>query len=102
MSQSFNTDNRRRVPEGTVSEQFDWAETDPSMAVAETIAAAAGRTPTEGTPLYESIDAGAIDTLFGAGDDSPDRQFSFTHEGLSVTVSGDGTVSARPATDSVW
>ncbi|MBX0295722.1 HalOD1 output domain-containing protein [Haloarcula nitratireducens] len=97
MSKSFDTADRERASVGAVSEQFDWAETEPSMAVVETIAAATGRTPAEGTPIYESVDAEAIDTLFGSGNDSPDRRFSFTHEGLTVTVAGDGTVSARPA-----
>ncbi|WP_135303684.1 HalOD1 output domain-containing protein [Haloarcula amylovorans] len=96
MSRAFTKGDGEGVRSGPVSEQFDWAETAPSMAVVEVIAAAAGTEPTVGTPIYESVEAGAIDALFRAGNDSSDRQFSFTHEGIAVTVKGDGTVLARP------
>ncbi|MDS0278714.1 hypothetical protein NDI85_12985 [Halomicroarcula sp. S1AR25-4] len=100
MSYSFTADTRERARGEPVSKQFDWSVTAPSTAVVQVIAAATGTEPTEGTPLYDSVDSGALDTLFGDADGDPDRRFSFTHEGLTVTLTGDGTVSARPIAES--
>lgn len=58
----------------------------------EAIAAATGRSPTEGPPLQESVDVDALRALLDG--DSEVMSVSFVYDGVRVTIEGDGTVRA--------
>lgn len=65
----------------------------PSEAVVETVASREDVDPTELTPLYESIDSEALDSLVEAEErDDGIRQIAFTYHGYRVTITGDGVV----------
>jgi len=46
-------------------------------------------------PLFDSIDAGALDKLVTSGRES-DLAVSFTHAGHRITVDPDGTITVAP------
>lgn len=68
-----------------------------SAAVVSAVAALTDTEPTSMEPLYGTIDADALDTLFeptvGEEKRGPER-ITFTYQGCDVVVSGDGTVKA--------
>lgn len=76
------------------SQLADTSEHPPSVAIVEAIATAEGVTPTDLAPLYETVDADAIDRLFAdrnAGED-PSLVLQFDLGPWTVVVSDDGTV----------
>lgn len=72
----------------------------PIEAVVDAIANASEVEPTELAPLYDALDPGALDRLFGepAGDDTV---LGFTVDEFNVFVRGDGQIRVCDATRSV-
>lgn len=58
--------------------------------IPEAVAAATGRSPTEGPPLQESVDVDALRALLDENKDV--MSVSFAYDGTTVTIDGDGTV----------
>ncbi|MWV64304.1 hypothetical protein GRS48_05620 [Halorubrum sp. JWXQ-INN 858] len=88
--------------DGTVRAEFDWSAVSPSTAVVQTVAIASNREPAAMEPLYEVVDADAVDTLIGSTDTGPAEKevvVSFAYVGCDVTVHGDGVVAVRPIGD---
>lgn len=65
-----------------------------SVTVVTAVSEALDAEPMEVDPLYRSIDPDALDALFEStiGEDGSSARVSFTHDGCSVTVRGDGEV----------
>ncbi|MFC7177461.1 HalOD1 output domain-containing protein [Halosegnis marinus] len=90
--------DREHTDTDAVRTRYDWSETTPSAAVAEVLAVAADRDPTETEPLYDSIDPDALDTLVAGGTGADGREpttVTFESGGFRVTVTGDGEVVVR-------
>ncbi|PCR89247.1 HalOD1 output domain-containing protein [Natrinema ejinorense] len=74
--------------------RYDWDGTDlPSSSIVRTVAAVTGMEPADMRPLYDVVDAEAVDRLFTRtrGRARPER-LSFRFEDCDVTVHGDGRV----------
>ncbi|WP_276275556.1 HalOD1 output domain-containing protein [Haloarcula regularis] len=56
---------------------FDWSVVDPSTAVAELLADAAGCEPAEVGPLYDTVDSDALDSLVRHGESASDCTVTF-------------------------
>ena len=80
--------------EQTISRQFDWRETPPSVAVVRLISVAMNCDPTAVEPLGESVDPDALDRLLLSMDEGAKLQF--THLALSILLYGDGKASVTP------
>ncbi|WP_121822608.1 HalOD1 output domain-containing protein [Halostella salina] len=89
-------DGNHPVEDETVRRQFEWSDTSPSVAVAETVALAADSEPTLIDPLFEELDPGALDAVVRS-DGAAEPTVSFTVCEYEVTVSSDGEVVVRPA-----
>lgn len=83
----------------TVSREWHAAE-EPSAAVVAAVAAASDRDPVDLPPLYERVDADALDALVTPGG-RPDEGVTvrFHYDDFGVTVASDGRVTVTPATD---
>lgn len=70
---------------------------NPSVGIIRAVAAATDRAATELPPLYDRVNADALDELMANGR-AGDVRVSFTYAGVEVTVTGDGDVfvSGRP------
>lgn len=71
----------------------------PHEAIIEAIADASGRDPIALDPLYDSIAVDALDAVL-TGARAPDRsdvRVSFCHDGLAITIDGNGTVTVTEA-----
>ncbi|WP_255169777.1 HalOD1 output domain-containing protein [Natrononativus amylolyticus] len=68
------------------------------VAVVETIGAITGRELTEIPPLYRTVNPSALGDLISAPREKP-INVTFTHDGVDVRVSSQGTVVARPVDD---
>ncbi len=79
--------------ENTVQYQWD-GDATPSTAVVEAVAATTGREPTALPPLYESVDAEAIDDLFSDPDGTV--RLSLEYAGVTVTLYADGVIKVSP------
>lgn len=77
----------------TISRQFDWRETLPSIAVVRLLSVAMNCEPTAIDPLGERIDTDALDRLLLSMDDR--SKLEFTHLGLSIHLYGDGTATVE-------
>ncbi|WP_435157176.1 HalOD1 output domain-containing protein [Haladaptatus sp. DFWS20] len=78
---------------------FDWSRAEqPSIAIVEAITAVTGRNSTDIPPLYDSINPDALNALVTAKGrkTSSDVSLTFSCDGVVLTVTGDGTVTARP------
>lgn len=86
---------------GTVRGRFDWSETEPTVAVIETVAVATDQTPLDVYSLHDVIDTDALNTLVtSARDDAGvDLQVTFAAPGCEVTVHGDGLVETELVDD---
>lgn len=76
--------------------EYDWAETPPSAAVVEIVAAATGDSATDLEPLYGTIDPEALDGLL-AVDGDPTASWtsvSFAYVGFEIVVESGGTIRA--------
>lgn len=74
---------------GQISQEFDWAEIPPSVAVVRLISTAKNCDPSAVEPLGESVDADALDTLLASMGHADELQFS--HACTSIRLAGDGT-----------
>jgi len=96
---SMTDESDRRVTAdaaaGTIHTQYDWTETNPSIAVIETVAVAVDREPTELELLYDFIDPDAFDILVQTSG-SEAVTVSFHYASQQVTVHGTGDVIVRP------
>lgn len=87
------------------SEGVQYVERDTTVptciAVVEAVAAVSGRDATDLPPLYESVDADALNTLFDPAGVDSDRPMSvsFTYVGYGVRVDRDGVEVRSPETD---
>ena len=86
--------------DGVIRAEYDWSSVTPSTAVIETVAIATNSEPATLEPLYNSVDADALDTLLASdGIHSIDRvtTVSFAFAGRDVTVQNNGVVVVQPA-----
>lgn len=77
-------------------------EERPSTAVVNAVAEAVGRDPTELPPLQRTIDADALDEMFGetlGGRPRTSGSVTFEYCGCSVVVLADGEVVVRESDD---
>ena len=74
--------------------QFD--ESDPIVAIVETVGVATDRDPTVMPPLYGVVNAGALSELVRQTRPTP-VVVTFAYEGCRVSVSSDGSVVVEPA-----
>ena len=71
----------------TVSQQYDWGETNPSIAIVEAVADLEGTEPAAiGVTLYDHIGVDALDGLLSNG---RDVSVSFTLGEYHVRIDGD-------------
>lgn len=77
--------------EGLYRVKYDSVQATPSLAVITVVSNITGRDPSELDPLYESIDADALDALFTA-DMSSVSQLTFQYSGYEITVGTDDVV----------
>ena len=94
--ENSRSDVGRRVDrtEQTISKEFDWHETPPSVAVVRLLSVALNRDPTAIKPLGETVDPDALNRLLLSMDDS--SKVEFTYHCLSVLLYGDGTAAVEP------
>lgn len=86
------------IPDGGIRAEYDWSAVTPSTAVIETLAIALDREPTKVTPLYETVDPDALDTLVSRGRKASAAvgpSVRFIHDGHEVTVDSAGTIVVR-------
>ncbi|GAA0522478.1 hypothetical protein SAMN04488066_105101 [Halorubrum aquaticum] len=81
----------------TVGAAWDGSDL-PSTAVVEAVASANGREPLEMPPLYDTLDAEALDGLLTADRDGAHGNVgvSFTYDGAYVWVDSGGTIEVDP------
>lgn len=86
------------TPDDGIQAEYDWSAVTPSTAVIETLAVALDRDPTKITPLYDSVDPDAVDTLVSQNRKASaagNPTVSFLHDGHEVTVDAAGTIVVR-------
>lgn len=66
----------------------------PSLKIVKQVADAKGVAPTELSPLYETIDSGALDTLLESEMEAGEgtRHIRFQYEGYTVVADSDGQI----------
>jgi len=75
---------------------FQAGQLPPSAAIVDAIAELTGREPGELIPLYESVDADALDALVRStlsAEHRGDTQVSFRYHGYDITVQSYGVVT---------
>lgn len=82
----------------TTSWNIDSGNT-PLQAVLSAVAKAKGSDPLELPPLYNTIDADALNQLFLSEPGSSAIRVSFHYEGCKVTIKGSGEVRVEPSLD---
>lgn len=81
----------------TYTARYDWDDADaPSSAIVRAVAAVNGTDPTSMRPLYEAVDASAVDRLFDRGPRARPERLSISYEGCAVAVYGDGRIVVAP------
>lgn len=73
------------------------ADEDIDVHVAEVLAIAKGKDPTElDVALYDHVELDALNRLYdhAGGDGAAEWQFEFALEGITMTIRGDGRISA--------
>ncbi len=89
----------RRLSRGLLGE--DEASDDAMPVSAHVVTLVADLTesdPCDLDPLYNAVDPDALDRLFPTDEPALDRfpdAVSFTYAGCEITISGDGTITAR-------
>lgn len=80
--------------EDAIHKQYDWSDTDPSMAVVKTVAVATNQEATTLRPLYEVIDPDALDALVGENGvrTATEASISFIYEQCKITVNSSGDI----------
>lgn len=78
--------------------RFDRTQRLASLAIVEMIAAIAGTSPLDLTPLSTTIDTDALDTLLSTSPTGERGRVSiaFHYEGFEVTVDSNGRIEADP------
>lgn len=71
--------------------QYDSGQATPSFTVITVVSKIIGKDPWELDPLQGSIDADALDALFGA-DRSSEGQLTFQYNGFEITVRTGGVI----------
>lgn len=101
VSENSNT-TRSDASSGNSQTRFDWnGFFQPSTAVAEAVATATGREPTELEPIHESIDTDALDKIVTPTDTEGDApvNVSFMYEGVEVLVDSQRGIEIRQFTE---
>lgn len=70
---------------------YDWTSMEPSTGVIEAVADVTNRESLALSPLYDSIDPDALDSLFRLSDE--EVSVSFTYAGFEITARSDGEVA---------
>lgn len=87
----------RDADAGTV--RFDWVDVDdPCPEIVRAVAAVTGRDVLELPPLYDTVDADAVEALAVAGS-TADLRLSFTYAETSVVVEPGEAIEVRPASE---
>ena len=89
-----NAGMKRNRSDHTISKQFDWHETPPSVAVVRLLSVAMNCDPTAIDPLGGTTDPDALDRLLLSMDEG--SKVAVTHLGLTVFLYGDGTAAVEP------
>ncbi|MDY7080850.1 MAG: HalOD1 output domain-containing protein [Halobacteria archaeon] len=77
--------------------EYNWSATKPSVAIVEAISVITNQKPEDIEPLYNRMDAEAMDDLIlSARENSTDLQVSFKHDGVDILVNSDGEIHIRP------
>jgi hypothetical protein len=76
-----------------------WADTSPSIAVVETVAAITGDEPTAIDPLTESINPDAMDRLVEPATPRSDLSVTFAYNGCTVTAESNGDITVTLTED---
>lgn len=74
--------------------ETDIRDRTPSKAVIDVTSAIRDVEPTSLSPLYQSVDPEALDSLCETGGSSPQPTVRFKYEGLILTVSASGAITA--------
>ena len=77
-----------------ISREFDWRETQPSVAVIRLLSVAMNCDPTAIEPIWKSVDPDALDRLLPSTDEG--TKIEFRHRHLSVLLYGDGRAAVEP------
>lgn len=90
----------RDGPTGVASGESNVSTSDESIgtAVVSAVADAKGVDPLDLDPLYDVIDADAVDAIFSEADGSSSLELRFSMAGCDVVVHGAGEVSVTPPT----
>jgi hypothetical protein len=70
----------------------EWKTGRLSVTVVTAVAEALDADPMGIDPLFASVDPDALDALFAAGEGDASLEFSFQHDGCTVSIRGDGEV----------
>ncbi|MFB6178446.1 MAG: HalOD1 output domain-containing protein [Halorientalis sp.] len=95
MSQDDGSDGGSGNEPEVVHLEYDWGQTEPSVAIVEAVANVSGREPTAMRPLFEVLDPDAIDSLLPSGNEAHDGSLSVSlrFDGYDVTVDDRGSVT---------
>jgi hypothetical protein len=87
-------DQTERTDASNTTVRHNWQRSgQPSVMIVEAVAAATDRKTTDLSPLQETIDADALDTLLDGQVSSVAVSFRYADTG--VTVTGDGSIEVR-------
>jgi len=75
------------------------SDTEPTTAIVETVATATDRDPLTLPPLHEFVDTDALNTLLASAHGDEQLRVQFSYEGVTVTVSGDGSITVETRDD---
>ena len=85
--------------DGGASRTYAWGDGDrPSTAIVDAVAEATGRELRQLPPLFQTVDADALDALlaFGYHERDVPLEVTFTYVGIEVTVTATGSIELRP------
>lgn len=95
---SDTADRRASTDMSPTTVRHNWTESDqPSLTIVEAVAAATDREMTDLPPLYDTIDADALDTLVNG--ESSSVAVSFQYADTEVTVGGNGSIEIQVGGD---
>lgn len=100
VDENTSADSRKSTSQrDTYHTHYDWSTPESvSLTVIRAIAAVTGKKTDEVTPLYTCLDPEALDALFRPTRETPRAkgQVSFTLDGQTVTIHGDGRIVINP------
>lgn len=94
MSDEEDADDAEAGGDGAATDRERLLER-PSVEIVRAAAAVTGRDPAEGPPLYESVDADALDAILRHPADGATVSVTFTYDDVVVTVDSDGGVDVE-------